>query len=456
LRRIGASGRPVFLSSGGVNWVEIADALQTLRSAGDSQVVLINGIQRYPTDIGDSNLLRLKALAQRFDVPIGYADHLDADADEALWLPYLAVAAGSRLIEKHITLDRAAKGTDYFSSLNVDEFGRFVAEARKVEKSLGTLQLALSEPEQAYRNSAMKSLVATRAIKQGSTISEGDVTYKRVDGSVTPVAMNNVVGRTAGHNIDQHQPVQLSDLSVCIYASLACRTQSVRLYGKPLQLVGERPIIKHLIDRLGQVKRLDGIVLAVSEGNENLMFVDLAKEWGLPYVIGDQNDVLGRNIAAAHAVNADIVLRVTTENPFVYQENLDQLIQHHLDTNADLTVCELLPDGSYAEVINVSALERAHKFGEDRHRSELCTLFIFENPGVFKIEKVPAPPELARPDIRLTIDTPEDLMLARRVFEALEPECGPMPPLSAIIKYLDAHPEVKNLNANFSTTKLWR
>ena len=243
-----------------------------------------------------------------------------------------------------------------------------------------------------------------------------------------------------------------------VYATLACRVGSVRLYAKPLQMVGDRPIVKHLIDRLSTVERLDGIVLAISEGDENLAFVELAKSWELPYVVGAHIDVLGRLILAANAVQADIALRVTTENPFVYQDNIGQLIEHHIRTEADLTVCELLPDGAYAEVVNVSALIQAHKLGEDRHRSELCTLFIFGNPNMFKIERLRAPTELARPDIRLTIDTPEDLILARRVYEALEPEFGPMPPLVEIINYLDAHEEVRNLNTHLraKSTRLWQ
>jgi N,N'-diacetyllegionaminate synthase len=456
LRHIGACGRPVFLSTGGANWVEIADALDTLRTSGASSIVLINGIQRYPTKIEDSNLLRLKALVERFSVPVGYADHIDGSVPEALWLPYLAAAAGARLIEKHITLDRSAMGTDFYSSLNPDEFRIFVESARRVETALGKMDLALSDAEHAYRRDAMKSLVVNRAIKTGERISDNDVTYRRVDAETVPLPLSTVAGRTARHALKRDQQVRGSDLNTRIFASLACREQSVRLYAKPLQLVGDRPILKHLIDRLSQVERLDGVVLAVSEGDQNLAFAQLAKEWGLTHVTGDQRDVLGRHIRAAHSVSADVLLRVTTENPFVYQDNLDTLIEHHLATGADLTVCEPLPDGTYAEVINVPALERAHKFGEDRHRSELCTLFIFENPDSFKIERVQAPQKVARPDIRLTIDTPEDLIVARTVYAALEPKFGPMPPLTEIIKYLDTHPELRDLNASLSTTKLWR
>ena len=84
-------------------------------------------------------------------------------------------------------------------------------------------------------------------------------------------------------------------------------------------------------------------------------------------------------------------------------------------------------------------------------------MFIFENPDVFKIEQIQAPSELARPDIRLTVDTPEDLIVVRTVYAALEPEFGTMPPLLEIIKYLDSHEELRSLNAHLSTstTKLW-
>lgn len=248
-----------------------------------------------------------------------------------------------------------------------------------------------------------------------------------------------------------------SSQRIKVVAVLACRAQSIRLYAKPLQLVGDRPILKHLIDRLDQVQGIDGMVMAISDGNENLAFVEVANEWGLPYIVGDEEDVLSRYLQAAHYAGTEVVLRVTTENPFIYYENLDELILHHMNTAADLTVCEMLPDGALAEVINVSALERAHEGGGQLHH-EHSTLFIFENPDVFKIERIAAPAELARPDIRLTIDTPEDLIVARRIYEALEPEFGPIPPLLEIIKYLDAHEDLRTMNAHLSanSTKLWQ
>jgi len=108
------------------------------------------------------------------------------------------------------------------------------------------------------------------------------------------------------------------------------------------------------------------------------------------------------------------------------------------------------------EIINIDSLRRAHKFGEDRHRSELCTLFIFENPDVFSINRISAPPEVARPDLRLTVDTPEDLMVARNVYDALSPEFGFMVPLEEIVKYLEQRDEIRKISSHLETMKLFR
>ena len=94
-----------------------------------------------------------------------------------------------------------------------------------------------------------------------------------------------------------------------------------------MQNIGKKPILAHIIERFKQVSKINDIVLAISKGPASAVFVDFAEQYGLPYVIGDEKDVLGRVITGAESVNADIVVRHTTENPFIYYEVLDELIQ---------------------------------------------------------------------------------------------------------------------------------
>jgi spore coat polysaccharide biosynthesis protein SpsF len=239
-----------------------------------------------------------------------------------------------------------------------------------------------------------------------------------------------------------------------VAATLACRAESSRLYGKPLQNVGGRPILSNLIDQLRRVKSIDEIVLAISEGPSRYVFIDYAENNGLPYIIGDQKDVLGRLIKAADHVGADIAVRDTTENPYLYWENLDELIRLHIDNAADLTVTERMPLGVGAEIISVSALKRAHRDGEDRHRSELCSLYIAENPQKFKIQRIPPPKHIERPDYRLTVDNPEDLIVVRRLWDELH-QTGPVT-VERIVAYLDDHPELAAFNRTEGTLYIWK
>ncbi|MFA5097247.1 MAG: acylneuraminate cytidylyltransferase [Candidatus Margulisiibacteriota bacterium] len=239
-------------------------------------------------------------------------------------------------------------------------------------------------------------------------------------------------------------------------AVLACRLESTRLFGKPMQLINDMPIILHLISRLRKAKKLDEIVLAISDEPGQHVFIDLAKKNGLRYVIGDQKDVLGRLIKGGDLAKTDIVVRTTTENPYVYWENLDELISLHIKNSADITVTEHLPLGAFLEVISLSAMKRAHNDGEDRHRSELCTLYISENPDKFKIQKIKAPEKLCRADIRLTVDTPQDLILVRTIWEKLHAK-DPLFSISDIIELFEKEPGLKEINAsNNQTLYLWK
>lgn len=457
LRYVGSFGKSVSLSVGGSTWIETAEAVAVLRAAGVESISLMHGFQAYPTKLEHSFLRRIEAIRVKFGLPVGFASHVAGGSPESLSLPIWAIASGADILEIHITLDRSKKGLDYYSSLEPNEFAMLVRSVRAMEACLGDRSLRLSEDEVKYRLAHKKWPVATRDIAAGERISEQNVAFKRIDcpPSGRPLGIGFAFGHEVINPIPAYQLIQLKELKMKVAAILACRAESSRLYGKPMQIVGDRPIILHLIGQLRRIQSIDEIVLAISEGPSHHIFADLAKREGLPYVVGPEKDVLGRLIMAADQVGADIVVRETTENPYIYWENVDDLIRSHVERNADLTVTEKLPLGTFVEVISVDALKKSHTHGEDRHRSELCTLFISEHPDIFKIQRIPAPTKLQRPDLRLTVDTPEDLIVVRKVWEALQ-EYGYPIRLECIVDYLNRNPEVAAINTGEDTLHLWK
>ena len=241
-------------------------------------------------------------------------------------------------------------------------------------------------------------------------------------------------------------------------AALACRAEGSRLYGKPLQNLDIDEgitILDHMVRLIQTIPVIDSIVLGISEGNANLPFIDYAKRKGIDYIVGDEKDVLQRLIQCGHKGKGTDVFRVTTESPFTYYEMVETAWEHHLEAGNDVTTIDGLPEGCHFEIYTLKSLEKSHKFGDAKHRSEYCSLYIREHWDDFKVEVLPIPSSVERLDLRLTVDYPEDLVLCRHVYEHLKDK-APRLPVAEIIEFLDAHPELQVLVEPYVVAeKIW-
>lgn len=460
LEAVGRTGRPVLLSCGGSLRGEIVEALALLRGSGASEVCLMHGFQAGPTAPEDSHIARLRALAE-LGAPVALADHIAGDHPLAPYWPLLGVAAGASVIEKHFALRRADRKEDWVSALEPDEFRTMAGALRLAASAVGTAEFEMPPAEREYRAGFRKRVVAARDLRAGSELSAEDLTLLRVPGEEGAFDPRALVGRSLIRDVRARTPIAGDAVRPRhrprVVATLPCRNASNRLYAKPLQRLGELTILDYLVARLRSVRRIDEIVLAISEGIENEIFVGHARRLGLRAIVGDERDVQQRLIDAGQAGDADHLVRVTTECPFVHVGNLDELIEAHITAGAALSVCEGLPEGTYAEIIDLRSLKDAHDRGEARHRSELSTLYLFEHPERYRLLRVEAPAGLRRPEIRLTVDYPEDLIVCRAVAEALGAN-GMLFSLEDIIVFLDAHPEIMAINSWISagTGRIWR
>jgi len=230
-----------------------------------------------------------------------------------------------------------------------------------------------------------------------------------------------------------------------LVAAFACRAGGARLYGKPLQnLIGDKTILDHMLDVIEQIPKIETVVLGISEGLENLPFVELAKRRNIPYVFGDEIDVLSRLILCGRIARATDVYRVTTECPFTFFEPISEAWDRHVRNGNDVTVTDGLPEGTNFEIYTLDALQASHDRGGERHRSEGCSRYIREHRSDFKVEVILPPTECARTDLRLTVDYPEDLVVCRRIFEHFK-DSAPLIPMADIISFLDKNPNLKDL-----------
>jgi N-acetylneuraminate synthase len=129
-----STGKPVIISTGGADTIEIDEAVETCRAAGDGGCVLLRCTAAYPAPPSELNLATLADMQRRWTIPIGFSDHtLDGVA------AVVAAANGACLIEKHFTLARSDGGPDAAFSMEPGPFADMARQIRAAHEMLGVV-----------------------------------------------------------------------------------------------------------------------------------------------------------------------------------------------------------------------------------------------------------------------------------------------------------------------------
>jgi spore coat polysaccharide biosynthesis protein SpsF len=216
---------------------------------------------------------------------------------------------------------------------------------------------------------------------------------------------------------------------------LQARMASSRLPGKALAPIGGRPILTRCLDRL----RADAsapVVLATTTHPEDDALAALALAEGVPVVRGSEADVLHRFVVAAERFGATYIVRATADNPAVDIDAPRRVLETLIQTGVDYVVESDLPHGSAVEGVAVDALMKADVMATEAADREHVTPLI-RRDRLFRALEMLAPPHLRRPDLRLTVDTLNDLSFMRRVMSGFGDPLAEQP-LHAIIEAADA------------------
>jgi spore coat polysaccharide biosynthesis protein SpsF len=197
---------------------------------------------------------------------------------------------------------------------------------------------------------------------------------------------------------------------------LQARLGSSRLPGKALATIGSQTILEHCLRRL-MFAGVAPVVLATTSRPEDQALADVAMHVGASVFRGDADDVLGRFVAAADAFGFESIVRATGDNPGTDIQAPGRLLAALRTAEADYVHEQGLPYGAAVEAVTRAALVRAASEATQPDDHEHVTSFVRRNSHLFCVVQLPAPAPLRRPDVRLTVDTAEDLAHVRAVFE---------------------------------------
>jgi N,N'-diacetyllegionaminate synthase len=190
LKEAASLGVPLIVSTGMMSLAEVAVAVETLIENAPDRFVLLQCVTNYPSTVGSSNLRAMQVMGEAFRCPVGFSDHT-----ETMLAGVLAVGMGACVLERHLTLDRAADGPDHRASSNPGEFAQYVQAIRDAESALGD-GFKRPAPEELRNLAKMRrSIVAARGIDVGRTLTDEDLSCKRPGTGIPPRDWDRVVGR---------------------------------------------------------------------------------------------------------------------------------------------------------------------------------------------------------------------------------------------------------------------
>lgn len=445
IQHVARFGKPMLLSASAATLYEIANAIRVIKEERNRNLALMFGFQAFPTRLEDSKIRWIPLLRRIFKLPVGYADHCDAELPMAKILPSMAIAAGARIIEKHITIDRSRKGEDYESALSAREFAGFVRIIRENELSLGPKEWHQSSDEIHYAHRMKKRMVAKCAVSKGTKLQSCHLAYKRFDSDTFVLEESQVLGKPTKVTISENEEITLSKLDIKVGILVAVRFASTRLPGKTLVDIQGQSALAHLLDRLKLAKLPRSIVVCTTNLPEDAEIVSVAEAKGVEWFRGSESNVLDRFIKAAEMFSMDVIVRVTGDDILSDPYYIDKAVELHLAKNAEYTKVDGLPYGVGREVISLSALKKAYRSIKEPIYYEYLTWFL-DNEEFFYIAELLAEEKVRRPTYRLTLDYLEDLTVFNIIFKHFRNR-GSQFTLEEVVEFLDTHPEVVRINA---------
>ncbi len=227
---------------------------------------------------------------------------------------------------------------------------------------------------------------------------------------------------------------------------IQARFGSTRLPGKALMDLGGMPVLAHVIQRCKRVTRAAQITVATTLEPEADAIMAIAKANGAGAIQGPMDDVLGRYHLAAQGLDAQHIVRITSDCPLIDPGVIDELIALYFEKSADYAnnlEPRTYPHGLDCEIFSRALLDQAHGAATEPRMREHVTPWMREAPGIARAHLSQSDKNLA--GSRWTLDYPADLTFFRALFDAYP--AASTADFRVIDHFLAQAPKVSALNA---------
>jgi len=207
-----------------------------------------------------------------------------------------------------------------------------------------------------------------------------------------------------------------------VVAIVQARMGSSRLPGKVLLDIGGEAMLYRVVVRARRAQLVGKVVVATTTDSSDDLVEVFCKSKGFPCFRGDPYDVLDRYYQAARLFGASTIVRLTADCPLIDPGEIDRTVKAFFRADVDFAANRLPPPwkrttpvGMDTEVVKFEALRKAWREAEEKYAREHVMPYLYEKKGRFSVLLVDQEPDLSH--LRLTVDVPEDLALARKIYQ---------------------------------------
>jgi spore coat polysaccharide biosynthesis protein SpsF len=230
------------------------------------------------------------------------------------------------------------------------------------------------------------------------------------------------------------------------FAFIQARTNSTRLNSKVLKKIGNKEILLHIHERISKVIPFQRIIFLIPEGDEKLKSFFI--ENNLNYFEGSETDVLDRFIRAAKKYNAEYILRLTGDNPFIDIEYIEALVDFYHYADIDIASFKNLPLGMGVEAFKFSSIQKIPALGLKEEYKEHVSLHLKQNPE-FEFYKLDPFFNQDVADIcskiRVSVDEENDFEVCEKIYSKLSTK-NPLFGINEIVELYKKEPELFQIN----------
>jgi N-acetylneuraminate synthase/sialic acid synthase len=197
---IAKKNKPIFLSTGGGTFNDIDRAFKNINKI-NKKIIILHCTASYPADIEDMNLNIISELKKKYKRNlIGLSDH-----ENGIDAASIAYMLGSRVFEKHFTLNRAWKGTDQSFSLEPHGLSKLIRNLNRIPKLLGSNKKKFLKKEKNPIYKMSKTIVASYQLKKGQILKLDDLSLKSPGGGMKPYELHKIIGKKLLLNVKKDE-----------------------------------------------------------------------------------------------------------------------------------------------------------------------------------------------------------------------------------------------------------